>query len=88
MSLDLVCWDYRIPHGNSQRNDSKIVREVVYLGLLPDVPRNRRYAKNQLEQFRNEILPTDQWRGSNSHQVCSRFDFSQLGRKLMMIDTW
>ena len=85
---DLVCWDYRIPHGNSRRNNSETVREAVYVGLLPDVTRNRKYAKNQLEQFQNEILPTDQWHGSTSHQVCSHFVFSQLGRKLMMIDSW
>jgi hypothetical protein len=37
-----VLWDVRIPHANSLRQDGAAAREVVYTGLLPATPMNRR----------------------------------------------
>ena len=84
---DLVLWDYRIPHANSYRNDSDHAREVVYIGLLPDVDVNRQYAVDQLENFGEGIVPTDQWHEHKEKQPCA-YKFSPLGRKLMGIDPW
>lgn len=97
-----VLWDYRIPHGNSYRNDSNIPREVVYASFLPDVPVNRIYIQNQLKDYLQRKLPTDQWihrRNSaviNSHantttvteeKECT-FPLTTLEKKLMGIEDW
>ena len=83
---DLVCWDYRIPHANSRCNNSDIAREVVYIGLLPDVPLNRLYAEQQLQQFRSGKLPADQWHSSINNEDNS-YEFSEIGRSLMAMTT-
>jgi ectoine hydroxylase-related dioxygenase (phytanoyl-CoA dioxygenase family) len=84
---DLVCWDYRIPHANSRFNQSNISREAIYIGLLPDIQLNKKYAIDQLNSFKNGLLPVDQWHSSNANQKCE-YEFSQLGRCLMSIDEW
>jgi hypothetical protein len=87
MAGDLVCWDFRIPHANSRRNISNHAREVVYIGLLPNIPMNKRYAEYQLERYRNGLVPIDQWHEHVKRQN-NQYEFSNLGRKLMCIDPW
>lgn len=84
---DIILWDYRIPHANSLRNESTLPREVVYIGLLPDIELNRNFAKDQLHRFSQGILPVGFWHKSEMRQHCN-FEFSPLGRKLMTIDPW
>lgn len=84
---DMVCWDYRLAHANAGHNFSGDVREVVYVGLLPNIPLNRAYAENQLERYRQGQLPNDQWHDSKMTQPCS-YGFSDLGQKLMAITPW
>jgi hypothetical protein len=84
---DLVLWDNKLPHANSRFNKLATPREVVYIGLLPEVSINRLYAKTQLERFRQGEVPTDQWHSCGRKEVCS-YSFSDLGRKLMSIDSW
>lgn len=62
-------------------------RECVYIGLLPAIPLNHQYAADQLEKYRNGILPNDQWHSAKDLQHCDH-QFSELGRKLMSIDPW
>ena len=31
---DMIVWDYRIPHANALKNESKYAREAVYIGNL------------------------------------------------------
>ena len=71
------------------------VREVVYLGFLPDVPLNRHFVADQLARFRAGLSPNDQWHEgqvSLSTQALntSKLEqhFTELGRKLMGIDLW
>ena len=80
-------WDNRIVHSNSLRNISSLPREVVYIGLLPDIPRNKKYATEQLRRFQLGILPSDQWvsHGDQPRGVCA-YEFSSLGKKLMAMD--
>lgn len=82
---DMVCWDYRIPHGNSRRNESESSREVLYIGFLPPVPTNQLYAREQLRRMRTGLLPGDQWHSSSVKRECG-YSFSRLGRLLMGID--
>jgi ectoine hydroxylase-related dioxygenase (phytanoyl-CoA dioxygenase family) len=84
---DMVCWDYRIPHGNSRHNNSDTVREAIYIGLLPAIEMNKEYALNQLQDFLNGDVPRDQWHESSSKQSTA-YEFTQVGRKLMAIDSW
>jgi ectoine hydroxylase-related dioxygenase (phytanoyl-CoA dioxygenase family) len=84
---DLVCWDYRIPHANSFKNNTPHTREAVYIGLLPDIELNRSYVENQLERFKRGLVPSDQWHSHKKSQNCD-YIFSTLGRKLMSIDPW
>lgn len=86
---DLVVWDNRVVHSNSLHNHTSLPRQVLYIGLLPDVPRNRKYAIEQLRRYRMGILPSDQWvtQDEKSRQICSH-EFSSLGRKLMAIEEW
>lgn len=84
---DMVCWDYRIPHGNSKRNNTDIVREAIYVGLLPAVEMNKVYALNQLHDFVNGNVPKDQWHDTSSKQTTTH-EFTKLGRKLMAMDSW
>ena len=67
----------------------------MYIGLLPDIPRNRRYAEEQLKRFESGLLPTDQWHDAASNvsnqKNCNKEDVfasSDLGRKLMAIERW
>jgi hypothetical protein len=81
---DLICWDYRIPHANSRRNDNNIAREVIYVGILPSVGLNVTYVQNQLRRYREGKVPLDQWHEHSGSQPCD-YNFSSLGKKLMMI---
>lgn len=83
----LVCWDVRIPHSNAKQNNSVLAREVIYIGLLPAIERNRKYALQQLRNFEKGIVPSDQWHDHKSLQLC-KYEFSVLGRKLMCISDW
>jgi hypothetical protein len=103
---DIICWDYRIPHSNAQKNSSITSREVLYIGkgeityefveinwhyriigLLPAIPRNKRYAEEQLRRFKLGVLPSDQWHESSEIKILDH-NFSALGRKLMAVDPW
>jgi hypothetical protein len=86
-SGDLVLWDFRIPHANAAQNLLEHPREVIYLGFLPDVPINRQYAADQLKRYKIGQVPIDQWHKCNTLQRNS-FEFSELGRKLMLLDSW
>ena len=79
--------DYRIPHANARHNLAPHPRAVVYIGLLPAVPINERYAQRQLDKFRRGEVPSDQWHESTATQPCN-YAFSELGRKLMGMDPW
>lgn len=85
---DMVCWDYRIPHANSRRNDTSRAREAIYVGLLPYVPRNIVYAQEQLQRYRRGKVPGDQWHDSSDVQP-NQYPFSRLGQLMMgMSDGW
>jgi ectoine hydroxylase-related dioxygenase (phytanoyl-CoA dioxygenase family) len=84
---DIVCWDYRIPHANSSENTTAFPREVLYLGMLPAIEKNQEFAKDQLNRFLEGILPVGFWHKADMRQPCS-YEFSELGRKLMTIDSW
>lgn len=84
---DLVVWDYRIPHANARFNHSLISREVIYLGFLPYVDVNIAFAREQLKRMNDGVTPVGQWGGSTIGLTCD-FEFSDLGRKLMLIDSW
>ncbi len=84
---DMVCWDYRIPHANSRRNDSPHARKVIYIGILPGVEMNRQYAIKQLERYIEGKVPLDQWHECSDIQVCD-YRFSSLGKKLMTIENY
>lgn len=84
---DMVCWDYRIPHANSRRNDSTIAREVIYIGILPGIDLNVSYARHQLQRYREGKVPVDQWHEHSDLQPCS-YAFSPLGKKMMTIDDY
>lgn len=84
---DLVCFDNRLAHANALHNNSSHPREAVYIGLLPAIDLNRRYAEEQLNMFQQGILPNDQWHSSEGKQHCE-YEFSELGRKLMTLDPW
>jgi hypothetical protein len=79
---DMVCWDYRIPHANSRRNDSDRPREAIYVGVLPGTAMNKRYAADQLERYRQGIVPSDQWHDHLGRQA-STYPFSELGERMM-----
>ena len=83
---DLVCWDYRLPHANSKFNFGD-TREVIYLGFLPCIELNRRYAEEQLKRLNNNEVPTDQWHSSKRKEECVHI-FSTLGKKLLTIEEW
>lgn len=84
----MVFWDYRIPHANSYKNNSHQTREVIYTGLLPNITLNKQYISEQLDKYFTGINPTDQWvSDSKDTQKCD-YVFSELGRKMMGIDSW
>ena len=84
---DMVLWDYRTPHSNSYRNASDSAREAVYIGLLPNIPLNREYIRNQLVRFKEGAVPLDQWHSHNEPQLCD-YPFSPLGRKMVGLESW
>lgn len=89
---DLVCWDYRIPHANSRYNHAASPREVVYLSYLPAIDRNRAFAEEQLRRCLAGLNPTDMWIektfDASAGAAISGHKFTELGRKLMTIDSW
>ena len=56
-------------------------------GLLPDIPRNKKYAEDQLKRYYDGLLPTDQWHEETRKEICN-YTFSTLGKKLMTIENW
>ena len=84
---DLVIWDYRIPHANARFNLAPTPREVIYLGFLPYVDINFQFAREQLRRMEAGETPVGQWGGDALGHACS-FKFSDLGRKLMLLDNW
>ena len=92
---DMVCWDYRIPHSNAKYNSGNEAREVIYIGFLPHVPLNERYAQQQLNDYKAGKNPSDQWVHNTNNGVENgrsdedlSFKFSSLGEKLMGISEW
>ena len=92
-----VFWDNRIPHANAYRNDNNtLARAVVYASFLPDIELNRRYVKNQLQAWRLRQPIRDQWNHipeehesvENGSLVEDEGIFSDLGKKLMGIESW
>jgi hypothetical protein len=79
--------DYRIPHANARFNNTDRARAVVYIGLLPAVPINERYAAEQLQRYRQGQVPSDQWHESSAPQLCE-YAFMELGQRLMGILPW
>ena len=90
----VVIWDYRIPHANARRNDSNESRAVIYASFLPDVDLNRRYVERQLNDFRKNKHPTDQWidPSENDCDVDRVFqddnEFTTFEKKLLGIEKW
>ena len=84
---DLVVWDYRIPHANARFNLGAEPREVVYIGILPGVEMNKRYAEHQLQRYLEGKLPDDQWHESVEVQKCE-YRFSSLGKRMMTMEPW
>lgn len=93
----LVLWDNRLPHANSrcqggrkeggegeEREVEVEVRQVVYISVLPRVPRNEQYCQDQLRRYEDGRLPSDFWQaqGAETRQHCA-YAFSALGRALM-----
>jgi len=89
---DLVIWDYRIPHANSRYNYACSPREVIYIGFLPYVDTNITFAREQLRRMdAGGQPPAGQWGGGGvvrNNNCTTTFKFSDLGRKLMLIDNW
>ena len=89
-----VFWDNRLPHANAYRHDGSSPRVVVYCSFLPDVERNRVYAKNQLNNWRTGRPPRDQWNHMEEDRIdgqdCNiqNYSFTNLGEKLMGIESW
>ena len=91
-----VFWDNRIPHANSYKNDTNVARAVVYCSFLPDVRINRLYAEKQLADYQKGRLPRDVWIDVNNEEdadkeecdVGAKYEFSDLGKKLMKIENW
>ena len=67
------------------QNFEMIIKYIA--GLLPDVPRNRKYAKDQLNLMKHGIVPSDQWHDRKERETCSH-EFSLLGKKLITIEKW
>lgn len=65
-----VFWDNRVPHANSYTHVGETPRSVVYCSFLPDVPINRTYVDQQLQNMRAGRQPTDQWI-TPPHEDCS-----------------
>ena len=68
-------------------NNKSMARAVIYIGLLPPIELNKRYAEMQLLKYRQGEVPTDQWHESTDKQCCD-YEFSELGKKLMTIIPW
>jgi hypothetical protein len=92
-----VFWDNRIPHANAYRHDGSIPRSVVYCSFLPDLPINRNYVTQQLENWKQGQRPTDQWinpddndgQSEPTDNLQEKFDaLTPLGRRLLAIDPW
>jgi len=51
-----------------------------------------RYAKHQLQRYRQELIPTDQWQetpdSDQRRESYHNYEFSSLGKKLMSIEPW
>lgn len=87
----VILFDWRIPHANSYKHTGTVPREVVYTGLLPNVPENQRYAQEQLRRYALRLLPADHWRKGESQQVDEHFSdhtFSALGSRLIGLYPW
>lgn len=92
----IVLWDNRLPHGTVEQNTTFDTREVLFMTYLPYIPRNTQYAFNQLVHYQQGILPPDFIKNAkkgciDQQKECTgehHYKFSELGRKLMGIDSW
>ena len=82
----MVVWDNRIPHANSRYHRGETPREVIYLGILPNVEKNRKYVEEQKKRFADGRLPVDFWigKGREASRQLSSYPFSPFGEKIMM----
>lgn len=53
----LVCWDNRLPHATCSKLAGYDTREVVYVGWLPNIELNKKYAKQQLINIKTNNPP-------------------------------
>ncbi len=92
-----VFWDWRVPHANAAHHLGSEAREAVYLGFLPDIEINRRFAQEQLAALLRCETVSDGFQWSKS-KVAARLDlpserpdtfsWSPLGRRLFGLDCW
>jgi hypothetical protein len=47
-----------------------------------------RYAQHQLQQYKERVIPQDQWVGPPRIEAAAEYQWSALGRKLVGIDPW
>jgi hypothetical protein len=82
---DVVLWDWRTAHTNSEHHLGNVPREAVYIQCIPDIPLNRIYAKAQLRSFKRMMIPPDFNPGiSYSEKVVGNaYSPSDLGRELL-----
>ena len=52
-------WDYRLPHKTNENFIADNTREVIYLSYLPDTKFNFQYAKEQWNNYCNNIIPPE-----------------------------
>ena len=75
--------------------DADCTRAVVYASFLPDIELNRQYVKNQLQAWKLRQPIRDQWNHiPEEDQIVeneildNETTFSELGKKLMGIESW
>ena len=88
----MLFFDWRMLHGNEDTNDSDTVREVCYIGHLPDVPVNRAYVEAQLKWWKQGIHPpymSKKFSQIEQEKVLKgTYSFTDLGKKLMGLSSW
>lgn len=95
-----VFWDNRIPHANAYRHEGTEPRVVVYTSFLPNIPINRQYALQQLQQMRQGQRPPSSgglWIQPETSlvsveqpgpPVLLEDELTKLQRRLFAIDNW
>jgi hypothetical protein len=88
---DMVIWDVLLPHGNGQ-NRSGNLRFAQYVTMFPAAPDNTEQLNARIDAWRNyksvtPIFPEDprQWERSHNEGPAN---LSELGRKLLGLDSW